>query len=272
MLGDRKERNGPYLWCRPVPVALLLMTLCDCASVIPRSSVCPRPPVPKHGGFQCSYRCSPLCDGMHFLSGCEVNYYCDAGFAFSAPVISARCRQGKWSLTGDIMCHPSPGYEDSVPPGPIPGPSISLVAAVAATVAGLLLMALVCVLVKPKSHTCQCGREYNRMDEPELHSEHWCPVPLPSYEEAVYGSQGRPLSPTTLHAPLPLILAEEDLMPQDIAAAHVPDAASLHPGGRTPPPSYEEVQADVWGTSSGGETGTVLHSPLPFLLGAPAEK
>ncbi|XP_078518389.1 sushi domain-containing protein 6-like [Lissotriton helveticus] len=271
MLGDGRERLGPYLWPRSVPAALLLVTLCDCASVIPKSSVCSRPPVLKHGGFKCSYKCSPLCDGMHFVSGCEVNYYCDTGFTLSAPVTSARCRQGKWSPT-DIMCHPSPGYKDSIPPSQIPGPSISLVAAVAATVAGLLLMGLVCVLVKPKSHSCQCGRDYNRMEEAELHTEHWCPVPLPSYEEAVYGSQGRPLSPTSFHAPLPLILAEEDLVQQDIFTGHMPIGASQHTGGCTPPPSYEEVQAAVRGTSSGGDSGTFLNSPLPFLLGVPADK
>ncbi|XP_069500338.1 sushi domain-containing protein 6-like [Ambystoma mexicanum] len=271
MLGSREVHGRHCLWCISVTLALLVV-LCNGASVFSKISVCPRPPAPKHGGFVCSYGCWPVLDGMQFFAGSEVEYYCDGGYTLSAPVISARCSQGKWSPVANVLCRPSPGYTDAHPPAPVPGTSISLVAAVAATVAGLLLMAMVCVLVKPKSRSCQCGQDYSRMQEPHLQSEVWHPVPLPSYEEAVYGPQGHPLSPSPLQAPLPLILAEGDLVQQNIPEGHLLETAWPSTGGCTPPPSYEEMQATAHVTSSCREAEHFFNTPPSFLLGTPADK
>lgn len=68
------------------------------------------------------------------------------------------------------------------------------------------------------------------------------PVPLPSYEEAVYGSWGQRIPPCSSPGPTQLLLAQE-------APSDQPDG-SLRPllsgsgqSPENPPPPYEEVQS-----------------------------
>lgn len=73
------------------------------------------------------------------------------------------------------------------------------------------------------------------------------PVPLPSYEEAVYGSWGQRLPARPAPGPTQLLLSQEAPGRQTSPRANRPDGSHRPllsgPSPDNPPPPYEEVQA-----------------------------
>nr|XP_014435338.1 sushi domain-containing protein 6-like isoform X1 [Pelodiscus sinensis] len=228
------------------PTALFFVALCG-SGAVPRRKDCQFPDPPDHSTYRCmSPACQLALGGGVFKAGSMVQYDCEAGYVPAGPPGVAVCKGGRWHVTKPVVCKPLAGS----PPMPRSGAllavsSIPVVAAASVTISALLLVAMVCVLVGPKPRTRVCwSRWYERMEEPEmLSSGDSCLVPLPSYEEAIYGSQGDPVLPAP-PMPTPLVLSRGLVLPAEAVESHgSPEAA-------TPPPSYQESQAAAAGGSS----------------------
>ncbi|XP_051934091.1 sushi domain-containing protein 6 isoform X2 [Hippocampus zosterae] len=184
-----------------------------------RLSNCTHPLVPEHGGFRCEP--SP-CRGFPHKSA--VHLFCEDGYRTVKSPISW-CNHGAWKpripacvrIRGDARINANGGADFGVPN----------VATTAVGVSIFLLTTTACLVVK--SRLCPCQSQRRRSSEQlDLMAEGF-PVPLPSYEEAVYGSWGQPLPPCRSSPPGPtqLLLARE------------PAGDQFRPDN--PPPSYEEV-------------------------------
>ncbi|XP_074872629.1 sushi domain-containing protein 6-like [Carettochelys insculpta] len=233
-----------------LPMALLFAVICGCGAAFRRKD-CLVPEPPDHTIYRCmSPACKRSLGGSAVKAGSVLQYDCKAGYVLASPPGVSVCRGGQWSMPKPVICKPLAGS-----PAPRSGAllavsSIPVVAAASVTISALLLVAMVCVLVGPKPRSPSCWRWYERMEEPEMSSVDSYLVPLPSYEEAVYGSQGEPVPPAA-PAPTPLVLSRD---PAPVVEA-VESRGS--PGVATPPPSYQESQVAAAG-------GPILAQPLPL--------
>ncbi|XP_032632180.1 sushi domain-containing protein 6-like [Chelonoidis abingdonii] len=222
--------------------ALFLAAVCGSAAVL-RSKDCQFPDPSDHTTYRCV---SPVCrlslgSGV-VKAGSVVQHFCEAGYVLAShPGISV-CKGGQWSVLKPVVCKPLAGSPVPHPGSVIAVSSIPVVAAASVTVSALLLVAMVCVLVGPKPCGYWCWRWYEPMEESEVSTVDSCPVPLPSYEEAVYGSQGGPVLPAP-PTPTPLVLCRGLAPPSEAAEP------CWNPEATTPPPSYQESQAAAAGSS-----------------------
>ncbi|XP_030400295.1 sushi domain-containing protein 6-like [Gopherus evgoodei] len=233
----RLHRPSGYL-----STALFFAALCGSAAVL-RSKDCQFPDPSDHTTYRCM---SPVCklslgSGV-FKAGSMVQHFCEAGYVLAGHPGVSVCKGGQWSMLKPVVCKPLAGSPVPRPGSVIAVSSIPMVAAASVTASALLLVAMVCVLVGPKPCSYWCWRWYEPMEESEESTVDSCPVPLPSYEEAVYGSQGGPVlpAPPTL---TPLVLSRGLAPPSEAAEP------CWNPEAATPPPSYQESQAAAAGGS-----------------------
>ncbi|CAM4670277.1 unnamed protein product [Lepidochelys olivacea] len=234
----RLRRPSCYL-----PTALFFTALCGSGAVLRRKD-CQFPDPSDHTTYRCvSLACTLSLGSGGFKAGSMVQHFCEDGYVLAGHPGVSVCKGGQWSVLKPVVCNPLTG--SPVPrSGSIFGvSSIPMVAAASVAVSALLLVAMVCVLVGPKPCSDWCWRWYEPMEESEVSIVDSCPVPLPSYEEAVYGSQGGPVPPTST-TPTPLVLSR-GLAPLSEAAE-----PCCSPEAATPPPSYQESQAAAAGGSS----------------------
>ncbi|XP_034024545.1 sushi domain-containing protein 6 [Thalassophryne amazonica] len=215
-----------------------------------RLGSCSHPLVPEHGGFGCDP--SP-CRG--FPQKSYIYFFCEPGYHISSKVRSSKCHQGKWlppiPTCTPLKESPNESSEDKA------AQSLPSVATTAVAVAIFLLTTTVCLILKSRLCPCHSHSTCQSLDQLDLMAE-GPTVPLPSYEEAVYGSWGQRL-PTCL-APGPTQL----LMNQDTPECHhsplngQSDTShgpllSEHTSG-SPPPPYKEVQSHPRDRLSDGDT------------------
>ncbi|MBN3318436.1 SUSD6 protein, partial [Atractosteus spatula] len=228
------------------------------------------PLVPEHGGFRCQP--SP-CRG--FPHNRIILYFCEPGYSLpqDSPG-SARCRHGRWTSAvpgcvsipapWDPLCCGTAGAEqlpwvarEVLPSGGwSPDPedqntntnTLPGVAMTAVSVSIFLVTTTACVVIKSRLHPCHSERRSS--DQLDLMIDGG-PVPLPSYEEAVYGSRGERIPPS--QGPTQLLLAREPpgLHPSHAGPGSQPETTCLCPlANQTTtlaPPPYEEVQSESRG-------------------------
>ncbi|XP_015196098.2 sushi domain-containing protein 6 [Lepisosteus oculatus] len=202
---------------------------------------CSHPLVPEHGGFRCQP--SP-CRG--FPHNRIILYFCEPGYSLpqDSPG-SARCRHGRWT-SAVPGCVSVPGWSpepEDQNTNTLPG-----VAMTAVSVSIFLVTTTACVVIKSRLQPCHSDRRSS--DQLDLMIDGG-PVPLPSYEEAVYGSRGERIPPS--QGPTQLLLAREPpgLHPSHAVPGSQPETTCLCPlANQTTtlaPPPYEEVQSESRG-------------------------
>ncbi|XP_067412837.1 sushi domain-containing protein 6-like [Emydura macquarii macquarii] len=228
------------------PMALLFPALCSSGAELRRKD-CQYPDAPAHTTYRClSPSCQLSLGGRAFRAGSKVQHFCEAGYIQAGQPAVSVCRGGQWRVLKSVVCEPLAG-----PPVPhsraiIAVTSIPMVAAASVTASALLLVAMMCVLLRPKACRYRCWRWYEPMEESEVSTVDGDLVPLPSYEEAVYGSRGGPGPPSPPAA-----------MPHVLSGGLDPPAEADEPWGRSqatsPPPSYQESQAAAVSSSDAAQ-------------------
>nr|XP_015196097.1 PREDICTED: uncharacterized protein LOC102689512 isoform X1 [Lepisosteus oculatus] len=141
------------------------------------------------------------------------------------------------------------------------------VAMTAVSVSIFLVTTTACVVIKSRLQPCHSDRRSS--DQLDLMIDGG-PVPLPSYEEAVYGSRGERIPPS--QGPTQLLLAREPpgLHPSHAGPGSQPETTCLCPlANQTTtlaPPPYEEVQSE-----SRGGVGRELRQELTIAVASHKE-
>uniref|UniRef100_A0A8C5B5N4 Sushi domain containing 6 n=1 Tax=Gadus morhua TaxID=8049 RepID=A0A8C5B5N4_GADMO len=174
--------------------ALLLLLL----TLLPSShaSVCSPPTEPENGG----YRCHPT--PCHRLAQKTViEYFCDEGYALKGDYKFLTCQNGEWDAPMQISCRLS---QDREPTSPLGMPALSIVASTASSVILILLLVVLFVLLQPKLKSFHHSRREQGVSGQSCSiMVEGVQVALPSYEEAVYGSDGARSSPPPSPPPPP---------------------------------------------------------------------
>ncbi|XP_062996226.1 sushi domain-containing protein 4-like [Elgaria multicarinata webbii] len=258
---------GPDQFIHSLFVGLVLVALCD-ASLFPEEG-CGIPDLPAHNTYHCQ---PPLCEGPLgsglFRSGTVVELYCQPDYVLAGLPGLCICQGRWWHTLRHGVCKPQ---------GPLHPhriftlASIPLVITAAVTLSALLGMFMVCALLKLRCSICSCtSSTYEALDDSDT-VEHvdelfvsqpgGALAPLPSYEEAVYGHTGEPL---TLggHGPTPLVLSQDMLAcPGLYGPSHVPGGTSF----MNRPPSYQEALAAATAEAENIPGGELPPARLPGL-------
>ncbi|XP_030200777.1 sushi domain-containing protein 6 [Gadus morhua] len=175
--------TGTGAWSHPPPRCL-------------RSNVCSPPTEPENGG----YRCHPT--PCHRLAQKTViEYFCDEGYALKGDYKFLTCQNGEWDAPMQISCRLS---QDREPTSPLGMPALSIVASTASSVILILLLVVLFVLLQPKLKSFHHSRREQGVSGQSCSiMVEGVQVALPSYEEAVYGSDGARSSPPPSPPPPP---------------------------------------------------------------------
>ncbi|XP_040929235.1 sushi domain-containing protein 6 isoform X2 [Betta splendens] len=203
-----------------------------------RVSNCSHPLVPEHGGFRCDP--SP-CRG--FPQKSSIHLFCEPGYHIKVRV--SRCQHGRWQPPIPACVPAKDGPKVQKEPDERPGDSMPSMATTAVGVSIFLLTTTACLVVKSRLYPCQShGRRSS--DQLDLMVD-GLPVPLPSYEEAVYGSWGQRLPACSAPGPTQLLLSQEAPGRPPAPHGHQADGSHRPLLGQSPdsapPPPYEEVPA-----------------------------
>ncbi|KAE8294945.1 Sushi domain-containing protein 4 Precursor [Larimichthys crocea] len=212
-----------------------------------RMGNCSHPLVPEHGGFRCDP--SP-CRG--FLHKSTIHLFCEPGYHIRSKYRVSKCRHGMWQPaipTCVLSKQPRASQCSSVITSEGPNmnsddrvndsmPSMATTAGVCPSSCSPPLPAWLSIPPLPcQSHSRRSSDQLDLMAD-------GLPVPLPSYEEAVYGSWGQRIPACSAPGPTQLLLAQESpschQSPQSDGSHH-PLLSSQSPDN--PPPPYEEVQS-----------------------------
>ncbi|CAL8314891.1 unnamed protein product [Lota lota] len=204
---------------------LLLLTLLPSS----HASVCMPPTEPENGG----YRCHPT--PCHRLSQKTViEYFCDEGYALKGDYKFLTCQNGEWDAPMQISCRLS---QDKEPNSPLGMPALSIVASTASSVALILLLVVLFVLLQPKLKSFHHSRREQGVSGQSCSiMVEGVQVALPSYEEAVYGSDGARSTPPPSPPPPnpPASLSSESRVPIVFSEGPLPQQ---HQGPSEPGPS-----------------------------------
>ncbi|CAL9691843.1 unnamed protein product [Knipowitschia caucasica] len=168
-----------------------------------RNNVCLPPTEPENGG----YRCHP--SPCHRLTHKTViEYFCDEGYALKGDYKFLTCQNGEWDAPMQVSCRLT---QDKEPSSPLGIPALSIVASTASSVALILLLVVLFVLVQPKLKSFHHSRrEQGVSGQSGSIMVEGVQVPLPSYEEAVYGNsiEGAPPASPVPPPSVPIVLSE----------------------------------------------------------------
>lgn len=237
------QRLSPWT-CARVTLGYGLVILISLAELTAGGRNCSHPIMPEHVGFRCSP--SP-CSGFPLKT--SIHYFCEPGYAIPERVHTSRCHRGHW-VPPVPTCKPL--KDGSVNSNERVTHSLPSVATTAVGVSIFLLTTTACMVIKSRLFPCH-SHSRRSCDQMDLMVD-GLPIPLPSYEEAVYGSWGQRLPPC--RGPTQLLLAQ-DTPGHDPSPPHSQsDPRLIHPANQSPgqaPPPYEEVQSQTG--EGGSDTG-----------------
>ncbi|XP_067363870.1 sushi domain-containing protein 6 isoform X1 [Channa argus] len=219
----------------------LLLLVSSPLLVAGRLNNCTHPLVSEHGGFRCDP--SP-CRG--FPQKSSIYFFCEPGFHISNKVHMARCHHGRWlpPIPACVSDKESPKVQRNV--DNVQDETMPSMATTAVGVSIFLLTTTACLVVKSRLFPCQSHGSRRSSDQLDLMVD-GLPVPLPSYEEAVYGSWGQRLPACSAPGPTQLLLSQEapghqqSPLNNQADGSHQPLLSGQSPDN--PPPPYEEVQS-----------------------------
>ncbi|XP_026226790.1 CCP domain-containing protein isoform X3 [Anabas testudineus] len=231
----------PYPWpCGRISLVCgLLLVASSPLLAAGRLSNCTHPVVPEHGGFRCDP--SP-CRG--FPQKSSIHLFCEPGYHIKVRV--SRCHHGKWQPPIPACIPVKDGPKVQRDADDRPNDSMPSMATTAVGVSIFLLTTTACLVVKSRLYPCQSHGSRRSSDQLDLMVD-GLPVPLPSYEEAVYGSWGQRLPACSAPGPTQLLLSQEAPGHHQASVTNQPDGSyrpllsSQSPDN--PPPPYEEVQS-----------------------------
>ncbi|XP_069773230.1 sushi domain-containing protein 6-like [Narcine bancroftii] len=241
--------NGMVVWKshRQHRIILLLALLICISKGLASNDNCLHPFQPENGGFTCH----PLpCN--NFAANTVIEYFCHEGYTLKGDYKYLTCENGVWGPAMEVSCRLNPDKKTGESIGV---PTLSIVASTASSVALILLLVVLFVLLQPKLKSFHQSRRDQGVSGNQVSIVvDGVPVTLPSYEEAVYGSSGAAIAPSSSR--VQIVLAEgPDAGAQGLGEAiHRPGGVDNCLGS----PGESEARA----STSRSET-VLIHHPAP---------